>query len=97
MAHYQWHGETLTLHCHIQPGAKRSEAAGLHGDRMKIKLKAPPVDGKANAQLISFMAEAFAVPKSHVEISRGTASRQKTLRIKAPQKLPDVFGITDSN
>jgi uncharacterized protein (TIGR00251 family) len=55
-------GITLTLH--IQPGAKRTEVAGLYGDALKIRLAAPPVDGKANAALISFLAERLGVAKT---------------------------------
>ena len=49
----------LVLTLHIQPGAKRTEAIGLHGDALKIKLAAAPVDGKANAVLVKYLAECF--------------------------------------
>ena len=72
---------TMLLHVHVQPGARRTEVCGLHGDRLKVRLAAPPVDGKANKALIAWAAAFFAVPKSRVELVRGQASRQKTLRI----------------
>jgi hypothetical protein len=70
---------TLTLH--IQPGAKRSECAGLHGDALKVRLAAPPVDGKANEALLRFMAEALGIPKSAVNLKSGQASRRKVLEV----------------
>lgn len=81
------------LFCHIQPNASRSGFAGHHGDRLKIRLQAPPVDGKANSELIRFLARQFAVPKSQVEISQGKSSRQKTVIITEPVTLPDDLGI----
>lgn len=57
---------TLTLH--IQPGAKKTEVAGEHGDALKIRLAAPPVDGKANAALIAFVADRLGLAKSAVSL-----------------------------
>jgi len=66
---------------HIQPGAKKSEVAGPHGDALKIRLAAPPVDGKANECLIAFLAEQFGVAKSRVELISGVSSRTKRVRL----------------
>ena len=66
---------------HVQPGAARTEPAGLHGDRLKVRLTAPPVDGKANKALIAWAAGHFGVAKGSVELVRGASSRQKTLRV----------------
>lgn len=86
----RWDGADLILWCHLQPGAKRSEFAGVHGERIKIRLNAPPVDGKANTQLIAFLSKAFAVPKHAVQIESGDLSRQKRVRITAPNQFPDT-------
>ena len=86
----RWDGDDLILFCHLQPGAKRSEFAGEHGERIKIRLNAPPVDGKANTQLIAFLSKAFAVPKHAVQIESGVLSRQKRVRITAPNQFPDA-------
>lgn len=72
---------TLKLPVHATPGAKRTEAAGAHGDALRVRLGAPPVDGKANAALIAWAAEAFDVPKAQVELLHGAAGRQKVLAI----------------
>lgn len=59
-------GSTARLALHIQPGAKKTSVAGPHGDALKIRLAAPPVDGKANAELLGFLAKACGVPRSAV-------------------------------
>ncbi len=69
----------LKLPIHATPGAKRTEAAGAHGDALRVRLGAPPVDGKANAALIDWAAAAFGVPKKQVELLHGAAGRQKVL------------------
>lgn len=70
---------TLTLH--IQPGAKKSEFAGMHGDALKIRLAAPPVDGKANDALVRFVAERLGLPRSAVTLKSGQTSRHKVLEV----------------
>lgn len=72
-------GVTLTLH--IQPGAKKTEVAGEHGDALKIRLAAPPVDGKANAALIEFVAKRLGLAKNKVELKSGLSSRRKVLAV----------------
>lgn len=73
----------ITLTLHIQPGAKKTEVAGLYGDALKIRLAAPPVDGKANAALIAFVADRLALPKSAVTLKSGQTSRRKVLEVSA--------------
>ena len=72
---------TLTLH--IQPGAKKTEVAGEHGDALKIRLAAPPVDGKANTALIAFVADRLGLAKSAVSLKSGQTSRRKVLEVTA--------------
>jgi uncharacterized protein len=66
----------------VQPGAKRSEFAGEHGGRMKLRLAAPAVEGKANEALVEFLAGYFGVPKRNVRIASGLKSRQKRVIIE---------------
>lgn len=84
------------LELHVQPGAKRTEVAGIHGDRLKIRLAARAVDGAANAALVGFLAERFAVRKSEIRIESGAASRQKRVSVLgaqlAPERLLDAGG-----
>jgi uncharacterized protein (TIGR00251 family) len=74
-------GESVVLSLHIQPGAKQTGFAGRHGEAMKIRLAAPPVDGKANAALLKFLADFCAVPKSAVTLVSGQSARAKRVRI----------------
>ncbi len=74
-------GNGVTLRLHIQPGAKKTEVVGLHGEALKIRLAAPPVDGKANACLIGFLADRLGVAKSSVRLVSGESSRAKRVRI----------------
>ena len=74
-------GDGAVLSLHIQPGAKRTEVVGLHGDALKIRLAAPPVDGKANAALLEFIAKKVGAGRSTVELASGETSRAKRVRI----------------
>lgn len=76
---------------HIQPGARQDELVGPHGGRLKIRITAPPVDGKANIHLVRFLAETFGVTTSAVELLAGSSGREKRLRIHAPHLLPDLI------
>ncbi|MEW5723382.1 MAG: DUF167 domain-containing protein [Thermodesulfobacteriota bacterium] len=67
---------------HLTPRAARNELAGVHGDALKIRLKAPPVEGRANAALVKFVAAALGLPQGAVEIVGGWSSRSKTVRVE---------------
>ncbi len=75
-------GRGVTLRLHIQPGAKKTEVAGPHGEALKIRLAAPPVDGKANAGLIEFLADRLGVAKASVSLVSGESSRAKRVRVE---------------
>jgi len=70
------------LSLHVQPGAKRTEVAGVHGDALKVRLAAPPVDGKANTCLLRFLAERLEVAAARLEIAAGASSRSKRIAVK---------------
>lgn len=76
-------GPNVILSLHVQPGAKKTEVAGPHGDALKIRLAAPPVDGKANAALLAFVAAKVGVGRTAVELVSGQTSRAKRVRIAA--------------
>jgi len=75
----------VILELHVQPGAARTEFAGEHGGRLKLRLAAPPVEGKANAALVEFLAGYFNVPKRNVRIAAGHKSRRKRVVIEGAQ------------
>ncbi|MEW6515078.1 MAG: DUF167 family protein [Pseudomonadota bacterium] len=74
-------GDDVILNLHIQPGAKQTEVVGRHGAALKIRLAAPPVDGKANAALIAFIAAKVGVGRTAVEVISGLAARAKRVRV----------------
>jgi len=81
-------GGTLVLELHVQPGASRTEMAGMHGERLKIRLAARAVDGRANAALVEFLAGQYGVPRANVSIEAGLKSRQKRVAIWKPTRQP---------
>ncbi|OIR11846.1 hypothetical protein GALL_67030 [mine drainage metagenome] len=86
---YRRNGDVLTLTLHVQPGAKRTEVADLHGDALKIRLAAPPVEGRANEALLKFIAESFGVPLRQVELKQGGQSRHKVVAITGSKMEPE--------
>ena len=71
----------LLLQLHIQPGASHSEIVGLHGDALKIRLAAPPVEGRANEALLRYLADLFEVPLRQVALRAGARGRKKRVAI----------------
>jgi len=68
---------------HVIPNASRTQADGLHDGALRVRLHAPPVDGKANAALVAWLADAVGIAKSHIEVIRGQTAKRKQLRISA--------------
>lgn len=89
------HGDDVTLTLHIQPGAKKTEVVGEHGDALKVRLAAPPVDGKANEVLIDFLARTLDVPKAKVAIAAGHGTRRKRLEIRDVQLSTVLARLTN--
>jgi uncharacterized protein len=79
------------LQIHVQPGASRTEVAGLHGDCLKIRLAARAADGEANACLIDFLAETLGVARRAVSIAAGATSRRKRVAVQAPVRGPEAL------
>jgi uncharacterized protein (TIGR00251 family) len=65
----------------VQPRASRSEIVGLHGDALKVRLSAPPVEGAANVALVALLAEALGIPRRDVRIVAGASSRGKVVEV----------------
>jgi uncharacterized protein (TIGR00251 family) len=66
---------------HVQPRASRTGISGTHGDAIRVRLQAPPVDGAANEALVAFLAESLGVPRARVRIASGTTARRKTVEV----------------
>ena len=98
MSFYQWQDKNLLIKLHIQPNAKDNAVIGLHGESLKIKIKAPPVDNKANIEITNFLAKEFNIHKSSVSLISGQTSREKKFLIKEPDVLPEWFKeLSDNN
>ena len=89
---YQWDGDALLLRLRVQPRARADVLDEPVGDALRVRLRAPPVDGKANAALVAFLAETFGVPRKQVVLVSGAHARTKSLRIESPQRLPPIVG-----
>jgi uncharacterized protein (TIGR00251 family) len=86
----------LRIAVHVQPNASRTEIAGLVEGALKIRLHAPPVDGKANEALTQFIAERLKVAKRDVTVSRGHGSRQKLLEVRTGMTLEQIESLLSS-
>lgn len=86
-------GDGVILDLHIQPGAKKTEVVGRHGDALKIRLAAPPVDGKANAALVAFIAAKVGAGRTAVELVSGLTSRAKRVRVAGISPADALKGL----
>lgn len=83
----------LVVSLRVTPGGRRSEVIECTPERLRLRLNAPAVDGRANAELVRFLAETFAVRRSAVTIVRGAHGRDKTVAIASPTTPPaSIFG-----
>lgn len=93
----------LLLAVHAVPGARATAWAGRHGQAWRIRLAAPPSDGRANAALLAFIAAELDLPKSAVRLRQGASARQKLLEIDCPlssealhQAIAQRAGVSDT-
>lgn len=86
----------VVIQVHATPRASRNQIQGLHGEAIKIRLQAPPVDGKANENLIDFIAETLGVPRHQITLLSGQTSRRKRLGIPGvnSSQAARAFGIS---
>ena len=92
---YQWQDDDLLLRIKVQPKASKDELSEILGDCLKVRITAPPVDGKANKHLITFLAKTFKVAKSNVELISGETGREKRIKIHSPKHLPDFIPLQE--
>jgi hypothetical protein len=86
-------GEGVVVTVHAQPGARSNQVIGGHGDALKVRLAAAPVEGRANACLIAYLAERLAMPRSGIEILSGAGARRKRVRIHGVSPADVVSGL----
>ena len=77
-------GDGVLLQLSVMPNARRTEVDGLHDGALRVRLAAPPIDGRANEALVAWLAKSLGVPKRDVEVLRGESSRRKQVAIAVP-------------
>lgn len=80
---FRWDGADLLLDIRVQPKAARDQVAGLHGGALKVRITAPPTEGKANGHLVKLLAKELGLAKGAVTVEQGAKGRDKTLRAAA--------------
>ncbi|MCK5262622.1 MAG: YggU family protein [Gammaproteobacteria bacterium] len=86
---FKWQNDDLILNVRVQPRAASDAFAEHNDDYIKIRITAPPIDGKANKHLIAFLAKTFKVAKSSIKLLAGETCRNKRLLIPKPRSLPE--------
>jgi len=90
-AFYRRDGARLVLELHVQPGARRTEVAGLHGDRLKLRLAARATEGRANEELVRFLSEILGTARRNVTIVAGERSRTKRVAVTGAARGPEAL------
>jgi len=87
--------EGTVIKVHIQPRASKNEFVGLHGEALKFRVAAPPVEGAANQALCRYLADRLDVPKSAVVVAFGQTGRQKRVLIKGvgAKRIQERLGL----
>lgn len=91
MTFYHWENQDLILSVHLQPRASQTGIVGVYGDKLKVKVTAPPIEGQANEEVCKLFSKTFGVAKSQVILLRGESSKNKQFRIQSPKKLPNFI------
>jgi hypothetical protein len=91
MSWQRWQGETLLLDLRVQPRAKRELVDGLYGERLRVRITAPPVDNKANGAIVALLAHEFGVPQQRVTLVQGEKGQNKTVAVERPASLPGWY------
>ncbi len=88
---YSWEGETLILKILGKPSARKDAIGKVQGKQLKVSVTAAPVAGKATDHMVRFLAEAFGVSATDIEVVSGRMNVNKQLRIRSPKKYPSVM------
>ena len=97
---FEKYQEGFLLRIHVQPGASKSEISGFYGEpeRLKVRIKAPPMEGKANKQVVQFISTLIGVRKDLIHLMRGETSRQKDLYLEIDEdEAANIIKLLDIN
>jgi uncharacterized protein (TIGR00251 family) len=78
------HGDGVTLRLAVVPNARRTEVDGLHDGALRLRLAAPPIEGRANEALVAWLAKSLGVPRRAVALAHGASGRRKSVVIDVP-------------
>ncbi|MGC2061491.1 MAG: DUF167 domain-containing protein [Thermodesulfovibrionales bacterium] len=78
----------ICIEVKVEPRSSKKGLAGVLGNKLKVKLTAPPVDGAANEQLVEVLAEAFGIKKTSIKIIRGQSSKNKVIELTGLSRIP---------
>jgi len=84
--YFYWRDNDLFLEVYVQPNASKNKIIGMHGDKLKISVKTPPIDSKANIELVNFLAQILGIPKKQIFVAKGLTARNKLIAIKNAPK-----------
>ena len=82
-----FHGDGVLLQLSVMPNAKRTQVDGLHDGALRVRLAAPPIDGRANEALVAWLAKSLGVPRRAVVVLRGESSRRKQVAIAVSREV----------
>lgn len=88
---FRWNGACLELRVKVQTQGRDEGVAEVTGDALRVRVNAPPVEGKANKRLLAILADAFGVARSRVRLVHGARSRHKWIRIEQPERFPKAL------
>jgi len=88
---YEWQGDDLIFRVKAQAKASKDEFSEVLGNRLKIRIAVPPIDGRANQHLSKFLARQFKLSQSQIELIAGDSARQKCFRIHPPKHIPNII------
>ncbi len=81
--------DSLIINIKVEPRSSKSGIAGIYGDGLKVKLTSPPVEGRANKELIEVLAKEFGIKKKDVEIISGKKSKNKIVKLIGVKRIED--------
>lgn len=88
---YSREGDVLMVNIYAQPGARTTEVVGIYDGALKIRVNAPPIDGRANRLLKKFLANRFNVPSKNIQLVTGEKNRRKTFSVLGSQVVPETL------
>ncbi|WP_200763415.1 DUF167 domain-containing protein [Nitrosophilus alvini] len=86
---YEIIGDEILFYIKAQPNSSRNEFAGIYDDSLKVKIKAPAVEGAANKELVKFLSKSFKIPKSSIEFLGGETSKRKKIKMQYNEKIKE--------